>query len=270
MSTTYPAIQNIDFGLLYRQHMAAVGRAKPAAVWDARADGMKQRGFADGYTAEFVRRMDLSGCETLLDVGCGQGNIALTAAPALKAVHGLDYSPRMLALFEENARAQGLAQARTILRSWADDWHDVPECDIVVASRSTAVMDMEDALHKLNAKARRRVYLTSLVGGRFGDTSLQAAIGRPVPPPLPDHIYILNILHAMGIHARVDYIATGAPRAVYARFEDLLQYVQAREGELSAQERQNLQAWFASQPTGSVTNAPSGRWALVSWEKDQG
>ncbi len=205
---THPSIDDIDFGELYRQHMAAVGRPKSAEVWDARAEGMKLPPFDTGYTAEFVRRMDLSGCDSLLDVGCGPGHIALAVAHRLTTVVGLDHSPRMLALFTQNAQAQGAGGASTILRSWYEDWADVPVCDIAVASRSTAVMDMADALRKLNAKARKRVYLTSLVGGRFGDEAKRAAAGQPAAPALPDHVYIVNILHAWGIHARVDFIGT--------------------------------------------------------------
>lgn len=202
----HPSIRDIDFGELYRQHMAAVGRPKSAAEWDARAEGAKLPTADSGYTAEFVRRMDLSGCDSLLDVGCGPGHIALAVAHRLRTVIGLDHSPRMLECFMENAQAQGASGARTTLRSWYEDWDDVPVCDVVVASRSTAVMDMADALRKLNAKARQRVYLTSLVGGQFRDAGQLAASGQPVPPPLPDYLYIVNILHAMGIRARVDFI----------------------------------------------------------------
>jgi SAM-dependent methyltransferase len=264
-TSRHPSIQDIDFGQLYRQHMAAVGRAKPPSVWDARADGIKPPSANDPYTRAFVQRMDLSGCETLLDVGCGAGNIALAVAPSLRTVVGLDYSPRMLALFQQNAQAQGVPDARAILRSWTDDWADVPECDVVVASRSTAVMDMEQALGKLHDKARKRVYLTSLVGGRFSDVTLQAAIGRPVPPALPDYIYVVNILHAQGIQARVDFIAAAGPRAVYRRFEDLLAQVQAREGEITEAEQVRLRDWFSAQA--SAKPAPSASWAMVSWEK---
>lgn len=228
----HPSITDIDFGELYRQHMAAVGRPKSAEVWDARAEGMTLPPPDTGYIAEFVRRMDLSDCDSLLDVGCGPGHIALAVAHRLKTVCGLDHSPRMLELFMGHAQAQGAPGASTILRSWYDDWGDVPVCDVVVASRSTAVMDMADALRKLNAKARKRVYLTSLVGGVFGDAAQQATTGQPAPPALPDYIYIVNILHAMGIHACVDFIDAPRPGA------------------------------------GLPTQAKAGaKWAMVSWAK---
>ena len=212
----YPSLHDIDFEQLYRAHMAAVGRPKPASDWDARAEGATLPPADTGYTAEFVRRMDLRDCRSLLDVGCGPGHIALAVANQLDVVHGLDYSPRMLERLLEHAQAQGTHNVQAHLRSWDDDWADVPVCDIVVASRSTLVRDMGDALRKLHAKAGRRVYLSSLVGGQFRDVAALQAAGEPVPPALPDYLYIVNILYAMGVHARVDFLPAAAGQPTWA------------------------------------------------------
>lgn len=261
-------IGNIDFAALYREHMAATGHRKPPAAWDARADEMNLKMGTTPYVEEFVGRMDFSGCDSLLDVGCGTGAIALAAADRLRAVFGLDYSRRMLELFSDNARARGLAHVAPIHKSWEDDWTDVPACDIVVASRSTTVMDMADALEKLDAKARRRVYLTSLAGGRFVDPALFAAIGRTPPPPLPDYIYILNLLHRMGIHARLDYIEADNRLGETTDFADLARRVGFLLGELSAAETEKLRAWHAAAPQRARSGGAPFRWAFISWEKD--
>lgn len=263
----YPTITDIDFAALYREHMAAVGRPKPPEVWDARADAMNEREGASAYTNAFVQRMDFSGCESLLDVGCGTGNIALAAAPHLKRIHGLDYSPRMLALFMQNAQQQGVPEAHAILRSWDDDWDDVPECDIVVASRSTAVRDMARALSLLHAKARKRVYLSSLVGGQFGDAKLLQIVGRPAPQPWPDYIYILTILHGMGIHARLDHIPPGAPTASVHSLDDALRHVASRIGPLTEPEQARLAAWWHAPTTHHADLTAPALWALVHWDK---
>jgi len=94
----------------------------------------------------FVRRVDLSDCTTLLDVGCGPGTIALTVARRLERVNGLDCSPGMLETSVANAERRGVGNATPILRAWEDDyWADVPECDVVVASRSTRAADLAAA-----------------------------------------------------------------------------------------------------------------------------
>ena len=221
------------------------------------------------YVREFLAHIDFSGCESLLDVGCGTGAIALAAAPRLQQVYGLDYSRRMLVHFLEHAQAVPGCDAQALCRSWDEPWDDVPECDIVVASRSTAVVDMADALNKLHTKARKRVYLTSMVGGHFNDVAVHRLLGRPVPEAVPDYIYIVNILYAMGIHARVDYLTGASPVIVHDLTEACLQ-AEARVGPLSDAERQHLERWWHTQPPGHAQLSPGTRWALISWETNVG
>src|SRR3546814_20967178 len=66
-----------------------------------------------------------------------------------------------------------------------------------------------DLLAKLHAKARRRVYLTHLAGGHFIDPAIQQALGR-TRPAMPGYIYIINILHGMGIQPSLDYISVAS------------------------------------------------------------
>ena len=195
-------LSDIDFAELYRRQMLRANRQeKTPEYWDGRAPAMSQRMSDSQYVRQFVAALDLAGCATLLDVGCGPGTIALTVAPRLEHVYGLDYSPGMLAAFAEEARARGLTAATPILRAWDDDWADVPVCDIVVASRSTAVPDLEAAILKLDSKARRRVYMSYPADGDLPGDDVRRAIGRdgrlcarlplrgrdpPSPGPPPD------------------------------------------------------------------------------------
>lgn len=261
-------IAAIDFGRLYSDHLAAAARApKPASAWDARAADMSRKAQRSRYVDEFIARMDRAGAGTLLDVGCGPGTIGLPLADRLARVVGLDYSRGMLDALLENAAARGLDNVEAIQLAWEDDWSAVPECDIVVASRSTTVDDMAAALAKLHAKARKRVYLTHLVGGRFIDPAVIEVIGRR-QPPLPDYIYVLNILHGMGIHARLDYIEHEGRLAGSADFDEFAGRVAWTLGELSADERSRLRAWYESMPPGHAPSGAPMRWAFISWEKD--
>ncbi|MGQ9862817.1 MAG: class I SAM-dependent methyltransferase [Thiobacillaceae bacterium] len=256
---------DIDFGELYRSHMAAAGgREKPPEEWDARAEAMGQMAGQSRYVADFIGRMDLSGCETLLDVGCGTGAIALALAPRLTQVYGLDYSLGMLEVMMRNAQALGLTNVVPIRRAWEDDWTDVPVCDVVTASRSTTVMDMADALAKLDSKARRRVYLTNMVGGRFIDPEIAELLGRS-RPPLPDYIYIVNILYQMGRHPRLDYIESDNRLAGAESLDEFLRKVAFSVGELSADERARLADWYAAHPERARQGGDPFRWAFISW-----
>lgn len=259
-------INAIDFGQLYRDHMAAAGgREKPPSAWDARAKEMNKAAGDSPYTHEFTRRMNLDGCETLLDMGCGTGAIGLALAPQLKQVVGVDYSAGMLEVFAKNSHAAGVQNVSTIQCAWEDDWSDLPVCDLVIASRSTTVMDMADALQKLDSKARRRVYLTNLVGGSFIDSGLLEAIGRKTCPT-PDYIYILNILHQMSRHPRLDYIGARGRLAGTKCFEDFLAKAVVSLGELTDLEQARLSDWYYADLDRAERGGEGFKWAFVSWE----
>lgn len=260
-------IAEIDFGRLYREHHAAANRnPKPASAWDARAADMSRKAGTSPYVDAFIRRMDLTGVHTLLDVGCGPGTICLPLADRLQRVVGLDFSRRMLDGLLDNAARLGCSNVEALHLSWEDDWSAVPACDVVVASRSTAVADMEAALHKLNDKARRRVYLTCLVGGRFIDRAVVDVVGRDAPA-FPDYIYAVNILYRMGIHPRVDYIEQEGRLAGAGDFDEFARRVAWALGDLSGEEQDRLRTWYErAAPAPDVARAPM-RWAFIAWEK---
>ncbi len=258
---------DIDFGRLYREHVRAASRAdKPASAWDARAADMQRHEWQGNYAETFIARMNLAGATTLLDVGCGPGTIGLPLAPRLERVYGLDYSRAMLEALRAGAAERGLTNVEALHRAWEDDWSEVPVCDIVVASRSTSVPDMAAALAKLDAKAHRRVYLTHRVGDRPFHPEAIEALGRKVLPP-PDYIYILNILHGMGIHPRLDYIESKQRRAQAAGFDELARRIAWSLGELTSEELARLRAWYERAPPGAGESAAPMRWAFISWEK---
>lgn len=260
-------IEAIDFGRLYINHMAVAKRAeKPASAWDARAARMKKKPTHSAYVKEFIARMDLSDSISLLDVGCGSGAIGLEVAGNLQRVVGLDYSRAMLDEMQAQAAVRSLNNVEALHLAWEDDWSDVPECDIVVASRSTTPIDIASALSKLHAKARKRVYLTHLVGGRFIDPDILSTIGRSQPAE-PDYIYLLNILHRMGIHAKVDFISHESRLAETRDFEDFVQRVGWSAGELSPAQIYRLLGWYRDHLTDSGLVCAPMRWAFLSWDK---
>jgi SAM-dependent methyltransferase len=258
------SLEDIDFAERYRTDPHVAGReGHGPSFWDGRAAGMGERAFESSYVREFVARLDLAGCATLLDVGCGPGTIGLSIAPRLAHVYGLDYSPGMLAAFAEQARTRGLSNATPLLRAWEDDWADVPLCDIVVASRATAVRDFEAAAKKLAAKAVRRVYLTYPADGRFAGDGVCEALGRP-RGPLPDYLHIVGILHHLGIHPRLDYLEDDNRFAGCAGFDEFLAKVRGLAGELSASDVEIVRGYF-DEHRGRIGREKM-RWAFISWD----
>lgn len=256
--------KDVDYAQLYRDHMQRdPSRCKSREDWDRRSRTMSRRVSAGDYAAQFAARMDLSGCASLLDVGCGPGTVGLEVAPRLERVYGLDFSSAMLEMLMENAAARGFSHVTAIHRAWEDDWSDVPRCDVVIASRCLTVPDMEGALLKLMEKARRRVYVSHKVGGRFIDREICDAVGREVEP-FPDYIYLVNILHQLGVHPTLDYLLGKNRLAGCTGFEDLLRKVTWSLGELNAEERERLRR-FHRDHADRIGLTPI-RWALVAWD----
>src|SRR5690606_16549927 len=237
-------IKSIEFAQLYRQHLARSGRLfKTPDDWDRKAATMRTSVLDSPYCTDFVRRVRCAADDTVLDVGCGPGTTGLALAPQVRQVYGLDYSQGMLDALRQNAEELRLDNVQPVLASWDDDWSAVPVCDIAVVSRASIVADMADALDKLNRHARRKVYLTQLVGGRFDSREVAELLGRE-DRSFPDHMYIMNLLYQRNIHPTLDYIESPSRLAGSTSLEQLTEKVQASFGELSAEEQAKLTAWY--------------------------
>ena len=263
-------IQDVDFGALYRrQARASTFKSCRAADWDRRAEQRGRREKGSDYACEFLARMDLAGAKTVLDIGCGTGNLALPLARSVCRVHALDFSAEMLRLLRANARSEGVRNVTTHHLAWADDWARVPRADVAICSRALAVDDLRAALEKMNAKARLRCYLTIHAGGSFMSPDVYRVLRRVVAPR-PNYIYAVNILYQMGIRARVDFLRTTGGLA-YDTPEQFVEGIRWRIGPLAAAEEKRLLAYFRRLPRetdGTPRYRHDFEWAMLSWEKD--
>lgn len=263
-------IYDIDFAKLYRNHAAqALRQPKTSADWDKKADNMRSGTGCtnDQYIQAFVSRMDLTDAATLLDVGCGGGTIGLAVASGLEKVYELDYSPKMLEVVAERAAEQKINNYQTILKSWEDDWHDVPDCDICVSSRSSMVADIEDALAKLNAKAKKAVYMSMTVDKDFIQRDILKAIGRD-DIGFPTYIYAMNLLYQQGYRVSVDFIEANhcAQKLLTQTAEEFVCSVEWSIGALTEEERDRLIHYYHNHQSKLPTVKPMQRpWAFLSW-----
>ena len=261
-------IQTIDFNRLYlEQRGRSSFKPKGKEEWDAKAEDFNRRAHQSSYNREFVERVSITPEESLLDIGCGVGNLSLRFAKLCKQVVALDFSPGMLAFLRENMEKEGVQNITPMELSWNDDWAEVPEVDVVIASRSMEVDDMEAALKKMDAKARRAVYLSYKVGGSFVDRKSLEITGRDVESK-PDYIYILNILYNLGINASVSFIESEGRGSFFESAEDYVASVRWSLGELSDVEAERLQKYYASldEEKRKYLKAPV-KWAFIYWEK---
>ena len=218
-------LDKLNFSKLYKKQVKnSTFKSKKSSDWDKKAKQFNENVLNSPYVKEFISKVDIKDCQTLLDVGSGPANISLQLAPKLEKVYALDYSLEMLNLAKENAKNLEINNLTTIHKSWYDKWNDVPNADIVIASRSMEVRNIKKALKKLNEKANKKVYITTKVGGSFIDNEILNQLKRKINPR-PDYIYLINTLHSMGIFAKVDFIKTKNNKLQVKKDEEFIQKV---------------------------------------------
>ncbi|MGQ0286601.1 class I SAM-dependent methyltransferase [Pasteurellaceae bacterium 22721_9_1] len=265
-------IHDIDFAQLYRNHIQLATREpKQPSDWDEKAKKMQHSCFdlQNDYVQDFLSRMDLQQGGTLLDVGCGGGAIALSVAPYFQQVYALDYSQGMLNLLQQRAEEMQIHHVKPILRSWEQHWDDIPECDVCVSSRSSMIGDLQAGLNKLNAKAKRAVYMSMTVDKDFIDREILRYIGRD-GVGFPNYIYAVNMLYQQGYRVSVDFINNGCGMVnpEQLTLQDFIHSVKWSIGSnLSETEIKKLKDYF-EQNKQQLNLRPTQRaWAFLSWHK---
>ena len=262
-------IDDIDFNALYKQHLIACNHYHlPPDKWDKKAPKMAENlvGKPSCYSAQLMAAMQMQPDETLLDIGCGPGTFAVPLAQHCRQVYALDYSTGMLAALDEFKHALQLDNLHLLHKSWADNWDDVPAADVVLASRSTLVDDLDDMIAKICAKAKKRVYLTSVTQRHFLDEGVFSAIGRN-DVGFPTYIYLLNRLYQKGIQANLNFIETESGRFMGETYEDLLASVEFSLGALNEQEKQRLAEFYCQkQHHNEPIKHGQPKWALIWWD----
>ncbi|MGB5099402.1 MAG: class I SAM-dependent methyltransferase, partial [Methanothrix sp.] len=142
-----------------------------AAHWDSRARVFNKRVLKNKDRANSqVAILSLTSGETVLDVGAGTGRLALPMARLAKSVTALDQSSGMLACLRENMAAEGIENVRCIQKSWQDVAEgELEPHDVVLSSNSLGVYDLKEALSKMNALAKRAVFIFTFSDGKRDD-----------------------------------------------------------------------------------------------------
>lgn len=243
------------------------------AYWDKRAPAFARNSSKSDYSVKFLRLLEVKPHWTLLDVGCAAGTLAIPLAERVKQITALDISGNMLALLRDRCRKMNVTTIQTVQGAWEDDWSalGVGEHDVALASRSLITEDFEGALTKLNKAARKRVYLSTIVGDGPHDRRIYRALGRDLNPG-PDYIYLYNLLYRMGIRANVNFISY-QERNTYESPEEAFTTLSSKLEVTAPEEAVILQTflkehlvckegkWLMSYPRNIC-------WAVIWWDKE--
>ena len=90
--------EQIDWAQSWRDAQAQRRKPDNSEFWNNRAPSFLKVAGTSPYAVEFVKRAQLQPGETVFDMGCGSGTLALPLARQGHKVWGCDFSPVMLEL----------------------------------------------------------------------------------------------------------------------------------------------------------------------------
>ncbi|MGI6031995.1 MAG: class I SAM-dependent methyltransferase [Coriobacteriales bacterium] len=270
--------QFVDWNQMWKEAQELRRRSDDAGYWDKRAPSFAKTAGTSPYARTFLERAKLVEGDTVFDMGCGSGTLALPLARAGYEVYAADFSSVMIEIMMKRAVDEGIEQRiHTINLSWDEDWdaRDLPICDVAFASRSIATGDMQRSLERLDSRARRRVCVTFAAGeSPREDEVLLEVMGRK-RTFYPDYVFGMNILWSMGILPDLSYI-------VSARDDEFESFDEAIEktctvSQASPEERERLVAYakehllLHEHDDGSqgwaFDHVRKTVWAFASWDK---
>lgn len=250
----------------------------PHAYWQKRAATFGSKCGTNAYAMRFMELLGLGEGQSVLDMGCATGTLAVPLAKKGHAVIACDFSSNMLEGLSERAAENGVFVS-TKLMAWEDDWEAcgvAENCvDVAIASRSISAGDFDSRVAKLERVARSKVAIT-VPGGALPsfDPSLCEHLGRyeTFEPP---HLGVLRSLADAGRFPVLDWITCERPMRSESRewVEFELRKLAGREP-LSAKEEQ-LFAEYADEHIRLVDKegealyaldyALTVNWAFIMW-----
>lgn len=259
-------LEPIDFARMYREHKAATDfKGKTSSDWDEKSRDMAASVINSPYVNDFISRMEITGDEVVLDIGCGPGTLAIPLAKQVKEVIAIDFSAQMLAELEAYAAREGVTNIKTYHIGWEDDWSILPPVDIAVASRSVEVKDIDTALSKMSTHARKACYVTYKAGGSFVDMDILDFIGKKIIGK-PDFWYIPVLLYQYGYLPRIDYIATQRGSLRYTNEEEFVESLIWSLGGLDEAQIAKAREYYQLFILSRERNPKPFTWAFIGWE----
>ena len=205
-----PKLTTTDWNAEWMALQQARRKADDPTYWDSRSHTFPTSTEPSPYARRFIELADIQPRETVFDMGCGTGALAVPLGLAGHKVVAADFSRGMLDRMSEALEQADVHTVFPMQLSWEEDWAAKGVrpgmVDVCTASRSIATANLRDSLLRLTDIARRRVCITLTTGSSpRTDERIMAELGLK-DALCPDYLYAINILAAEGILPQVDFI----------------------------------------------------------------
>ncbi|WP_424354826.1 class I SAM-dependent methyltransferase [Methanobacterium sp. MBAC-LM] len=248
---------------------------KNSRSWDNVAPKFKKNKGKNDYSRRLLEKIKLEPEDTVLDIGCGSGNITIPLAREAKKVTGVDISKKMLHLLEKDAFENGLNNITPLNRRLEDVLlnKDIEPHDVVVASRSlNGVYNIKQILEEINKIAKKYVYITLWGANNVKfQNEISKIIGREFHQH-PTYIYAYNMLYELGIYANIEILKYDNS-SYYSSVDEAIETFRWKMVNLNQTEENILREYLAEKMVkihDSKFKFPHNKpdWALIWWKKE--
>jgi len=250
-------------------------RVSSTAFWDTKwksSDGSGANGI--DRLQWIISKLNVDPESTILDIGSGPGVLAVPLAKKAKHVTAIDISSVALKHLTERARKEGLSNITCLNQKWEDIelGKDVTQHDIIISSYALTMLDLTEALSKMNKVAKRAVYIFEAAGQKYWHyLALWPKVHGEEFVLSPDYIYIVNVLYQMGIYANVE-TSEYELREQFSTLEEVVQQWQKNLNVTTPQATEIIRNYFRK----TLNKEEDGLWSkrtqkmvAIWWNKDK-
>ena len=209
-----------DWNEIWKERQKLHGLSKhsddPSHNWNKRENAERydstSRSEYDDRVHITIAGLKITKNSRVLDIGAGPGTLAIPLAPLVKEVTAVEPGSGMISVLNERAMHEGITNITCIQKRWEDidPASDLDGLyDVVISSLSLTMVDIRQALQKMDAASRDSVYLFWFVDMPFWE-KMYADLWEPLhgskynTGPKADCLF--GVLYQMGIYANVDML----------------------------------------------------------------
>lgn len=261
--------------LLYYDHLwGEIDRKEnPVDFWNKRADGFNRKSSTKKNrltdTVDFLLEHGMAKTDTVLDIGCATGKLAMKMYPHVAYIHGTDVSPKMIQYAKENVADAKLENLSFEVSTWSDvdivqkGW--VHTYDWVIASMTPAIQNL-DTLKKMIQVSKKHCFIATIVERK---NLLEEELRKHFPFVERRTDFkqgtncIFNLLWLMGYTPEVRYIETTYQNEL--TIEEGMNIFHIHSLDLA--QKQQIQVYFEqSCVNGKIIESANTKVAFIYWQ----